>query len=50
MGKYSVDYVRLFNTTENLPREYSERFGYDLDSATACFADCNIDIEYAFKD
>ncbi len=49
MCKYLLDHCRVFDTGESLPREHSERFGYYLDSATASYASCNIDIEYSLE-
>ena len=49
MCQYLLDYRRVLDACESLPRERSERFGYDLDSPTACFADRNIDIEHPFQ-
>ena len=47
--KYLLDHRRVFDTGESLPREHSERFGYYLDSATACFTSRNINVENPFQ-
>ena len=42
MGEYLLNNRRVFDTSESLPRERSECFGYDLDITTALSAGFDI--------